>query len=108
MQPLVDDISTLTTIPTTVLQQLVNKAIFCICNDVEENKLKNENLTEIDIGLGTLVISVEDNSIQYKLIPCKKLEAAIKNTIINGKNPLVDTIEKTLTQKILNAYKQYL
>ncbi len=108
MHSLVEDVSVLTTIPVINISQLLDKAAYCICDSVEETKLKQENLTEIDTGLGILSIFVEDNNIQYRFVPSKKLENSIKSTIVDGKNPLIGIAEKALTQKILNAYKQYL
>lgn len=108
MQSLVEDISALTTIPTTTLNQLLDKVVYCICDGVEEASLKKENPVDMDLGIGILTIFVEDTNVQYRFTPGKKLENAIKTVVTENKNPLVCVIEKTLTQKILNAYKQYL
>lgn len=108
MQSLIEDVSALTTIPTTTLNQLLDKVVYCICDGVEEARLKKENPVDMDLGIGILTIFVEDSNVQYRFTPNKKLESAVRAVITENKNPLVCTIEKTLTQKILNAYKQYL
>ena len=108
MQSLIEDISTLTTIPTANLNQLVKKANFCICNDVAESKLQGEDLTEVDIGIGRLHIFVEDNNIKYKFVPSKYLENNIKKTILDGKNPLIEEAEQALVTRIVDTYKNYI
>ncbi len=108
MQSLVEDVSALTTIPVTALNQLLDKAIYCICDGIEEARLKKENPVDIDLGIGILTVFVEDASVQYRFTPGRKLENAVRSVVVENKNPLTCIIEKTLTQKILNAYKQYL
>ena len=44
MHSLIEDVSALTTIPVISISQLVDKALYCICDSVEETKLKRENL----------------------------------------------------------------
>lgn len=109
MYSLTEDLSLLTTIPVPNINKLLGtKSIYCICSDVEETALQNKQITEIDIGIGTLTIFVDDESIQYRFTPSKKLENSIKKTIINKHNPLVEKAEQTLTQRIVNTYKDYI
>lgn len=108
MHSLVEDLSLLTTIPPINLDKLVNKSIWCICDCVEESKINNNNVTDIDIGMGTLSICVENNNVQYRFVPSKKLENSIKNTIINGHNPLIEEAEEKLTKKMLEIHKSFI
>jgi len=108
MNNIVKDISTLTTIKEDYLNSLVAKSEWCICSYVEETILKKENITKVDIGIGSLSILVEDNTIKYKFIPSKELEEAIRTTVIDDKNPLKFKLEKVLVDKITNVYKELL
>jgi len=108
MNDLTKDISILTTIKEDYLDNLIKKSEWCICSYVEETILKKENITKIDIGIGSLSILVEDNSIKYKFIPSEELENSIRTTIINDKNPLKLKLEKVLVDKITNVYKELL
>lgn len=108
MYSLIEDLASITTLPISSLQKLCSKSIFCICNCIEEDKLKNESLTEINIGIGNLQINNINNNIQYRFIPNKKFEEAIRTTLIDGKNPLTDALEESLVNKILHAYKDLL
>ena len=102
---ILDDICTITTIPTASMNKLFNKIEWCICNSVEESKLSGDNITELDIGIGTLIISIIDNSIQYKFIPSNKLEKGLIDTVIYGKNPLVVNLEDTFANRIVKTFK---
>ena len=62
---MIENLSTLTTIPKKHLERLLNKVFLCIGDAVEETVLKNEKLTKIDIGIGTLVISIYDDVLKY-------------------------------------------
>lgn len=102
---LIEDLSTLTTIPQEALNKLITKAIWCICDTIQESKLQNSTTTKINIGLGNLIIIDEDEQIKYKFIPNTELEDGVRDTLIEGKNPLSLTLEKTLVSKILKTYK---
>ena len=108
MHSLVEDLSLLTTIPTNNINKFMDKAIWCICDCLDESKIGKEDITEIDIGIGILSICTENNSIQYRFVPCKKLENAIKSVIVNGKNPLIETAEDKLTKGMLNIHKSFI
>ena len=105
---LIDDLSTLTTIPATNLNQLVQKSVYCICDDIEEAVLGQHNMAEIDLGIGKLYVHIQDKLVQYKFIPNQALDSAVKDTIINHKNPLTDVAEETLVHRILNTYKSFI
>lgn len=100
-----NDLSIITTIPQATLVKLMDKLNWCICNSVEESILKSETITEIDLGLGKLILSVENNFLEYKFIPSIKLESNIIKTIKEKKNPLIHQLESSLADRIVNTYK---
>lgn len=102
---IIEDLSKITEISEKDLNKLIIKSIWCICNSVAENNLINKNLTELNIGLGKLLILDEDNVIKYKFIPSKLLEKNLIKTLTEGKNPLKMVLEKTLCSRIINTYK---
>lgn len=103
----IEDLSILTTVPTTNLNQLCKKAIYCICDDIDSSRLKGESLVDIDIGIGTLSILIGSDAVQYRFIPSNVLDSSVKRTIVDGKNPLVEKAEKLLAKKIISTYKDY-
>lgn len=100
-----NDLSVITTIPAATLVRLFDKLSWIICNDIEESLLNSETISELDIGIGKLVFSIEDNSLEYKFIPSMKLEQNIVKTIKEKKNPLVNNLEESIADRIINTYK---
>lgn len=105
MTDILEDVSTLTMIPKDALIKLSDKMIWCICNQLEEDKLKTNDISELNIGIGTLLVQNQEDVIRYKFIPSDTLESSVIKTINDGTNPLKERLEKRLIQKILNTYK---
>ena len=108
MHNIIKDLSDLTTIPTSALTKLADRAVLCMCNCVEESILENKQLTEMDLGIGTIQVLVDGNELKYRFIPSKQLDSAMKSTVIDKSNPLTAAVEATLVRRILNTYKNYL
>ena len=108
MIEVVKDLATLTTIPETALGKLIPKINYIIANGVEETILKEENIVEFDIGIGTLHLLIEENSVKYKFVPSEELNKAVVGTIKDDMNPLKYVLEKALVNKITNIYKELL
>lgn len=108
MNSIINDLSAITTIPMNSLQKLKEKEIYLICNAVEESTLQGKNITEINLGLGTLIILIENGFINYKFTPSSKLEKNLVNTIINKKNPLTNLFEEALADRVVKTYKDML
>jgi hypothetical protein len=102
---LIENLSVLTTIPKDALDKLQEKAVWCICDSVEDAVLAGEVVFSIDVGIGQLIITDEDNTIKYKFVPSRDLEDSVRDTILNRKNPLKYHLEKSLVGKIMNTYK---
>lgn len=108
MNNLINDLSTLTTISSDSIKRLVNLSNVCICDTIEEDKLQNKDVSEIDIGIGVLYILISSETVKYKFIPSKELETNINTTIRKGVNPMEKFVETSLINKITNTYKDML
>lgn len=108
MYNLIEDLSLLTTIPVATLTKLNDKVEYLICNDVLETKTKEKDLTEINLGIGVLQIKIINDDVKYRFIPDKKLEAALRKSLIHGENPMDATVESALVNRIINVYKSFL
>ena len=108
MNSIVNELSTITTIPMNSLQKLKEKEIYLICNSVEESILQGKTLTEVNIGIGNLIILIENGFITYKFAPASKLEKSLVSTIINKKNPLTNLFEESLANRVVKTYKDML
>lgn len=105
MTQLLEDLKTLTTIPKSALEQLVDKSECIICHSVFESASTNESLTEIDLGIGYLNILNNGDCIKYKFIPSPRLEKRIVDTTKSNVSPLTTEVESALRNKILDVYK---
>lgn len=105
---IIKDTAIITTIPEKSLKKLVDKVIYCINEAVVEARLTKQSLVELDVGIGTLLIKLEDESIRYKFVPGQKLEESVKNTFINKQNLLEDALDASLVNKLTNIYKDLL
>lgn len=105
MKHLIQDLSTLTTIGKYNLDQLVSKSIAIISHDVEESLRDHEITTSIDIGIGTLHIRHDDNSIRYKFMPSRRLDDTVLATCKSRKSNLMLEVDEALGERIKNIYK---
>lgn len=101
----IEDLCVLTTIPTTSMNKLFDQLSWCICNGLCENILDNQEYAEINIGVGNLIISIEDNMLQYKFIPNAKLEQSLVEAVVHKKNALSLNVESAFIKRITNTYK---
>ena len=70
MTDIVKDMATLTTIPEKSLNKFYRKMIFCICEGVAEDLLNEDiEISEMNIGIGTLYIKHSGGDIKYHFIP---------------------------------------
>lgn len=108
MTDLIKDISTITTIPVLTLEKLIDRAQWIICDSIENSLQNKENVVEIDIGLGKLIIKVETDNVFYKFIPSNSFEKDIIDTVVNKKNPLQINAEESLGKKFATIYKEFI
>ena len=105
---ILDDICQLTTIPTASMHKLFDKIGFCVANAVYEGYLNKQTVVETNLGIGNLLVSIENNQLVYKFITSAKLERNIIESIRKNKNPLDIKLEETFANRILNTYKDML
>ena len=105
---LIEDLSTLTAISVKNLNKLVKKATYCVCDSVQESIALDEEITIVDLGIGTLYIKnlgLDDGTVKYHFEPSPSLNKALKSTIVNKKNPLENLIVETLGERLMDVYK---
>ena len=102
------DLSKLTGVSQLTFEKLVNILNSCICHAVFESKLDKETVTEINLGIGHLLISNENNELLFKFIPSSKLEKQLIETLKTNTSPIVEQLEQQLQIKIENVYKEFL
>ena len=69
---LIDDISSLSLIKPSILNKLIDISQSCLCDYVDNMSILEDSLVEVDIGIGTLNIFIEEDVIKYQFKPSKK------------------------------------
>lgn len=100
------DISTIYSIRISILNKLSDLVEICICDYLLEAKLQDEDLVEINIGFGKILILLTSDAVEYQFIPSSKLEKLIKNTLFTNKSPLEKNLEIGLENKLVSTYKE--
>lgn len=98
-------VSKLTTVPERYLSRLSDIYELIICDAVEDALLKNETIAKINLNFGDLDIKFENNELKFRFKPSAKFEEELINTIVNKHNLLTHEIEKSLSTKLTQTYK---
>ncbi len=105
MSNIVNDVSTLTTIPEKSLNKLEQKFIYAICEQIQEDILEDKEMSELNIGLGTLYIKYVGSEIKYKFVPSSELEKSVYNTVVKKLNSMETSLNEALAKKFIDVYK---
>lgn len=109
MSNILKDLAKLTTIPEFNLVKLCNLTSKCISHEIVEAIKTNNDYAEINIGIGTLLINIEDKTnIKFKFFPSTTLQNNIVNSLENNESELVLDVEELLKEKIMFTYKNLL
>jgi len=101
-----DDISTLTTIPKTAIDDLFDTEALTISHCVYESACSGQECTKVDIGIGILSISIVDDEIKLKLDPGKKFSEFLLLAAGDGIDPLTIKIDESLKDRVNKIYKE--
>lgn len=105
MLDVVEDVSKLSSIPEKLLNKLVTLEMFSILEGLQEMSILDEHLCEFEIGIGILIISLENNNIKFKFKPSAKFREEIVNTLKNKHNSLEIEFDDSFVEKIKLLYK---
>lgn len=103
---IVQDISTLTTVQKSSIDRLCTQAVKCICYCVCEAMSKDEKDMCLDIGVGNLFINIDDESVRYRFEPSVFMDNSVAESVLSGKNPVIEDIESSLLNKVNTTYKE--
>ena len=101
-------LSTLTLVQESFFDKVIELSEKCICDDVLESLLEHDNLTEVDLGIGTLKILYEEGELKFRFIPSAKLREGLVTTIKEKRSPIEVLVDDTLKEKLVNVYKDLL
>ena len=105
MKDALKDLSVTTTIPYFTLKKLFDRLSTVISYNIGESHITRDDVCEIDIGIGTLLVLINSDEIRYKFIPSKKLSDSIVSAVQEGTFELITEMEDSLQKKVMNTYK---
>ena len=105
-QKLMWDLSNMTSIKPSVLDKLVNITEFCICDYLIDAKLSDNDIVEVDIGIGKLLLGISQNSVEYKFIPSGGFEKLVVDSLLTMKSPIMTKLEDGIESKLMSSYKE--
>ena len=100
-----EKISKLTSVPAYEFNNLFTLMSEVYCDEILNGIERGDDSVCVDIGIGRLSFLIEDDTISYKFIPSECFEGMIVNSVRNRKSPLIAHINKGITEKIMEAYK---
>lgn len=106
---IISDISILTNIPTYIIYNIFDITEKEIQRELYESIILSEkDKVDIDLGIGNLLINVDKDveSLTYDFIPSKSLEKGVIKSLRNKENPIIDSVERNLKNKVLSLYKE--
>ena len=102
---LLKDVSYITNINDKIIDKLPNIAKLCICDYINELDIIDEDVLNVDIGIGIISMLIVDDEIQYSFSPSESLEKTMIKTIEDKESPLINKLEVNLERKINSTYK---
>lgn len=104
----IESISKLTSIPLRYIEKIFSLEQDYVCYAIQQAFCEKQNNVDVDIGIGTLSILVENENIYYKFLPSQSLETDIQHTVSVNEAPIIKKLEENIKEKVLNAYKELL
>ena len=105
---ILNDCEKLTNVKQNTLSKLCTCANYSIVDNVKEQYWLDNNIVDLDIGIGVLTIEIIDDSIKYHFRPSKELETGLVDSINDNFNPLEEKLSKNIDRYIYKSYKDML
>ena len=105
MTNMIKDLSILATINEKDIKKFIEKAVYCICETLQEDVLEEKEITALNFGLGVLYIKHSGDEIKYKVVPSSEFDKIVKDTVSNKLNLMENKLNKSLANKFAEIYK---
>lgn len=81
-----------------------------MCHCLLEQLNSENDCVSFDIGIGLISIKMnnEEDTLQYKFIPSQQFERKLIKSVNNNSSPIVERSEQALSKRVLNIYKELL
>lgn len=101
-----EDLPVLTGIPKFNFEKLVKRCNALINHYTYEAFSEGENIVYIDVGIGKLIIQIEEKCVKYSFEPSIALDKSVKSALKSDVTDLVKLIDNTLEKRIQDTYKE--
>lgn len=104
-----ENVSALTSLPEDLVKNLSKYMPYIHSHSIATQALeKGGNIFELETFEGTILVQVEDDTIQYKFIPSESFAQVVRETILTNKSLLVDGVSNKIKRLLEKAYKDVL
>lgn len=107
-----NDIASLTNISSETITRLIKIATICVSECLRESILNNDTTCDVDIGIGTLILKLEEGDLKMRFLPSdlltKLINSQLKNTKLNKKYSLDNLLSSSLKSKVEDLYKEFI
>lgn len=100
------DLSALTSVPTTLFDDMVVKARYIIAHAVYESIIAEEDEAVIDLGFGEIVVRRDGENVKFRFTPSEELSSLIRESVDTHTSPLIGVLEDSIKEKLEKAYKR--
>jgi hypothetical protein len=105
---ILQDVEQLTGVKKSVLTKIANACNFAIIDNVIENKLADDWELKLNIGIGNILLSVNNDELTYYFEPSSALENGLIKSINDNDNPLERQLLNNINKHIYKTYKDML
>ena len=102
---IIDDLKTTTLVAERNLVMLFDTMVSLISQEILESDMRGDDYAEINLEFGTLYIKLIDDIPRYKFVPTEEFNNVVKKTYRTKKSRLVNKVDKTISDRIMNTYK---
>ena len=102
---IINDVSLLTTLSTAFVEKVLSKYEDALLYEIYEQYQDGNEIIDIDIFIGRLLLKIENESVSYKFIPSTHFEKDIKVLLEKEQPSLIKKLEKAIDIRIKNTYK---
>lgn len=105
-QNILSDLSTLTKVSLKTLTALADLENLCISSAIADAKLQEADTIQLNIGLGTLSVALD--TMTCKFMPSAQLKHNIKRAVEGKADPLENTLEQAMIEKLTAACEDFI
>lgn len=108
MKDVLTDLSALCGVKRFNLDGLASQLTYLISHYITCARAEKTDVVELDIGIGTLILKLDDIEVKYKFIPSNQLSKEVINGYNSKDSVLIQKADKLIGQRINKTYRELL